>query len=129
VPFPIQPLRNLSENIVGMPETIEVSRFIETTDEFGRPIQTWSTVHTTKGRYRTAGATELELAGRLDVDVTGVITLPLAHGTPEGLKRQDRLNRVEANKTYEVTGLLEATPELSPHLTVLVSEMEAGSGT
>jgi len=105
---------------VTMPDTVEVIRETWEEDEEGFDRPTDAVVATTKGRYRTATARDLERAGRAATDTEGVMTIPLSHGAPGGILTTDRLTR--AGKTYHVRGVLEASAELSADLQVLVSE-------
>jgi hypothetical protein len=113
-----QTLRPISEG--AMPDTVQVIRetWAEDSEGFDRPTE--SVVATTKGRYRTATARDLERAGRVASQVEGVMTIPLSHGAPGGLQDEDRLTR--AGKTYHVRGVLEQSEDLAADLQVLVSE-------
>ncbi len=111
-------MRGLSES--AMYEVVEVLRNQRVPDSDGGYVTTPVVVATTKGRYSVAGATEMEIASQMGVNVTGTITIPYVHGIPQGLRGTDRLTR--AGKTYNISGILEQTPELSPHLEIMVRE-------
>ncbi len=112
--------RTLSES--AMYDTFEILRNQRVSDGDGGWLTQPTIVATTKGRYSVAGATELEIASQMGVNVTGTITVPFAHGIPEGVKGSDRFRWVEENTTYNVTGVLKGSPKLSPHLEIMVRE-------
>lgn len=107
----------MSENIIGMPETIEVLRGTERVpDGEGGFTITPAAVATYPGRYKTAGARELEIASHLSNSVDGVITVPY----DSEILETDTLRRVEIDVTYNVSGIMSATTELSADLQVMV---------
>lgn len=112
--FPIGDLRSFSESI--MPETVEVIRNTRVSDGEGGYTTTPAAVATYPGRYRTAGARELQIAASLQNAVEGVITVPYDAEIVES----DTLRRVEIDVTYNVSGILSTSEDLSADLQVLV---------
>lgn len=116
MPFPIEALRNLSQNIIGMPETVEVIRTTRVSDGEGGWTTEPAVVATYPARYKTAGARELQIASYLANSVDGAITVPY----DSDVRESDTLRRVEEDITYNVSGIMSATTELSADLGVLV---------
>jgi head-tail adaptor len=118
VPFPIQPLRAMSEQIVGMRDTAEIQRYIWVTDEEGREVQTWSTIATAKCRLTPLGGTEIQVAGRLAPDANLQAFFPV--GTE--ITTEDRLK--VGDTYYEVEYVARGSEWLRPHESALVSTQE-----
>ena len=72
--------------------------------------------YTTKGRYATASYREVRLGDTTGNAVEAIITVPF--GTD--VRETDVFRWVEKDRRYSVSGIMENTPELSPHLEVLV---------
>ena len=102
-----------------MPESVEVWRKERIPDGEGGYVHDFPNepAATYPGRYRTAGARELEIASQMSASVEGVITLP--HDAE--ILDSDQLRR--AGITYNVSGILRQTSELSAHLEVLVKKV------
>ncbi len=114
MPFPIEAFRNLSENVFGMPESIEVLRATRAPDNEGGFTNTLAVVATVPGRFCTASARDIELGSSMQAAVEGVITVP--HDAD--VRSTDRLRR--AGQTYAVAGVLTQTADFAAHLEVLV---------
>lgn len=106
-----------------MPETISVIRRERVSDGEGGFILQDTTVATTRGRYATSSANELEIASRLGWTVQATIRMPFNHGIPGGLRETDRLRRSEDGRLYEVTGILDSSDALQSVTTALVRRL------
>lgn len=118
MPLPIHPLRNLSRNIIGMPDVCEIRRFSWTEDEEGRPEQDWVTVETTVCRRSSLGGTETAVAGRLAPESNVRVVMPF--GTD--VRTEDRI--AVGDRTYEVEWVEEVSPSLAVHTVAFVSSQE-----
>lgn len=118
MPLPIQPLRNLSRNLIGMPDVCEIQRFTWTEDTQGRPVQDWVTVETTVCRRSSLGGTETAVAGRLAPESNVRVVMPF--GT--NVRTQDRIK--VGTRTYEIEYVEEVSPSLQVHTVVFVSSQE-----
>ena len=109
----VKKLRPLTES--AMPEEIAVVREIEgPPDDMNYPTSTLGVVATYPGRYRTSGATELQMAAQMQASIDGVITLPYS----ADIRETDTLRREDGD--YRVSGIMKNTEELSAHLQVMV---------
>ena len=109
---PIESLRQYSEYL--MTDEVEIKRPTRVSDGEGGYTNTRATVETTKGRYQTASARELEIASHLANAVEGTITLPF------GTDVRDTDQLVRAGITYNVSGILKSSDALSAHVRALV---------
>ena len=98
-----------------MPETCEVIRNTRVSDNEGGWVTEPSVVATYPCRYRTASATEVQLASSMQTAVDGVITVP--HDAD--IREADTLRRGEVATEYTVTGILDQTQAFSAHVEVL----------
>ena len=109
----VRKLRPISES--AMYESIEVIRETEgAVDDMGYPTSTVGVVATYPGRYRTSGATELQMAAQMQASIDGVITVPYS----ADIRETDTLRR--GTEDYRVSGVMKNTEELSAHLEVMV---------
>lgn len=115
MPLPVAPLRNLSENIIGMPDVCEIQRYTWTEDSEGRPVQDWVTVQTTKCRRSSLGGNEIAVAGRLAPESNLRVVMPV--GTD--VTTTDRLKVGE--RFYEIEYVEESSPALQIHTVAFVS--------
>jgi len=76
VSFPIEPFRNLSENIIGMPETVEIVREVRVYDDRGSWTDVPQVAETTKGRLESLSASEVTRYGQFVEGAEAKITLP-----------------------------------------------------
>ncbi len=112
MPFPIEPFRNLSENIIGMPETCEIIRRVRDYDQRGSYTEHDQTVATTKGRVSPLSADELERYGQLLEGATAKITMPFGvdvDSTRDRIRVPTRTytddNDQEQVEVWDVTGV------------------------
>src|SRR5215207_8278303 len=110
MPFPIQPLRHLSETVIGMPDACEIQRFTWTEDDDGNQVQTWATVAETKCRRAGLGGTETAVAGMLASESSERAFFP--HTVD--LRPQDRV--LVGEDYYEVEFVQGGSPSLRAHV-------------
>ena len=127
MPFPIDPFRNLSENIIGMPETCEIVRETKVWDERGSYTLVDEVVAEVRGRLMGLSASEVARYGQLVEGATAKISFPF--GTD--IDSEDRIRittRTFVNRNsgqeeveeWDITGIPEGSDAFAADVTVMV---------
>ena len=112
MPFPIEPLKALNENVFGFPAQVNIWRFTTVIDDSGGRVRTWTVVDTTGGRIGGFSGSEGVIASQLQSVAQGKCTLPL--GTV--VHNQDRLE--VDGEFFEVIAVLPGTIKASERVLV-----------
>lgn len=127
MPFPIRPFRNLTENIIGMPEEVQVLRTERDYDERG----SWTTqevvAETTKGRLESLSADEVESYGQFVEGATAKIVLPFGTDVDSEdrlkvltRKHLDRERDIEKTEEWDITGIPQGSDAFSADVQCMV---------
>ncbi len=114
MPFPIAPLRQLSES--NMTEYTEVLRAVDSVDEEGYPRTVWSAAISTKSYGSPLGSRELMRANQAGIEASQTRYLPIGVNVTSA----DRL-RV-GSVIYEISGISEGTEALMADIEMFVKE-------
>lgn len=101
-----------------MTEPTEILRSTEVEVEAGYPRLQWSTIATVKSWATPLSQREALVANQMQYRVDGTRYLPV--GTD--VLPKDRLKVGE--KTFEIAGIQESTPDMQPYMACLVSRIE-----